>query len=96
MLEYDDERSGDFHPLAHVPEGKVAVLGLVTTKTPRREMKEGLEARLREASRFIPLERLSLSPQCGFSTSIVGNAITVEDEEYKLRTIVETAEQVWG
>jgi len=96
MLEYDDERSGDFRPLAHVPEDKVAVLGLVTTKTPRRETKEELEARLREASRFIPLERLALSPQCGFSTSIVGNAISVEDEEYKLRTIVETAEQVWG
>src|SRR5919112_1583335 len=95
MLEYDDERSGDFGPLSHVPEDKVAVLGLVTTKTPRRETKEELEARLREASRFIPLERLALSPQCGFATSIVGNAISVEDEEYKLRTIVETAERVW-
>jgi 5-methyltetrahydropteroyltriglutamate--homocysteine methyltransferase len=96
MLEYDDERSGDFGPLSHVPEDKVAVLGLVTTKTPRRETKEELEARLREASRHIPLERLALSPQCGFATSIIGNAISVEDEEYKLRTIVETAEQVWG
>ena len=96
MLEYDDERSGDFGPLSHVPEGKVAVLGLVTTKTPRRETREELGARLREASKFIPLERLALSPQCGFATSIVGNAISVEDEEYKLRTIVETAEQVWG
>jgi 5-methyltetrahydropteroyltriglutamate--homocysteine methyltransferase len=96
MLEYDDERSGDFGPLSHVPEDKVAVLGLVTTKTPRRETKQELEARLHEASRFIPLERLALSPQCGFATSIIGNAISVEDEEYKLRTIVETAEQVWG
>jgi 5-methyltetrahydropteroyltriglutamate--homocysteine methyltransferase len=96
MLEYDDERSGDFAPLSHVPEDKVAVLGLVTTKTPRRETREDLEARLYEASRFIPLERLALSPQCGFATSIVGNAISVEDEEYKLRTIVETADQVWG
>src|SRR5919202_3481262 len=96
MLEYDDERSGGFEPLAHVPEEKVAVLGLVTTKTPRRETPEGLEARLREASRFVPLERLALSPQCGFATSIIGNAISVEDEEYKLRTIVETAERVWG
>jgi methionine synthase II (cobalamin-independent) len=96
MLEYDDERSGGFEPLAHVPEDKVAVLGLVTTKTPRRETPEELEARLREASRFVPLERLALSPQCGFATSIIGNAISVEDEEYKLRTIVETAEKVWG
>ena len=96
MLEYDDERSGDFEPLAHVPEDKVAVLGLVTTKTPRRETREGLEARIHEASRYVPLERLALSPQCGFATSIIGNAITVEDEEHKLRTIVETAEGIWG
>ena len=96
MLEYDDERSGDFGSLSHVPDDKVAVLGLVTTKTPRRETKEELEARLLEASRFVPLERLALSPQCGFATSVIGNAISVEDEEYKLRTIVETAEQVWG
>jgi len=96
MLEYDDERSGGFEPLAHVPEDKVAVLGLVTTKTPRRETPEELEARIREASRFVPLERLALSPQCGFSTSVLGNAISVEDEERKLRTIVETAGRVWG
>jgi len=96
MLEYDDERSGDFEPLSYVPEDKVAVLGLVTTKTPRRETPEELESRLREASRFLPLERLALSPQCGFATSVIGNAISVEDEEYKLRTIVETAEKVWG
>ncbi len=96
MLEYDDERSGGFEPLAHVPEDKIAVLGLVTTKTPRRETTEELEARLREASGFIPLERLALSPQCGFATSVIGNALSVEDEERKLRTIVETAERVWG
>jgi 5-methyltetrahydropteroyltriglutamate--homocysteine methyltransferase len=96
MLEYDDERSGGFEPLAHVPDGKTAVLGLVTTKTPRRESVAGLEARLREASRHIPLERLALSPQCGFATSIVGNSVTIEDEERKLRTIVETAERIWG
>ena len=96
MLEYDDERSGGFEPLAHVPEDKVAVLGLVTTKSPRRETVEDLEARLGEASRFVAPERLALSPQCGFATSIVGNALSFEDEEYKLRTIVETAERVWG
>ncbi len=96
MLEYDDERSGDFEPLAHVPEGKTAVLGLVTTKSGRRETVEDLEARVREASRYLPLENLAISPQCGFSTSVVGNAVTVQDEEYKLRTLVKTAQRVWG
>jgi 5-methyltetrahydropteroyltriglutamate--homocysteine methyltransferase len=96
MLEYDDQRSGGFEPLAYLPEDKVAVLGLVTTKTPRRETPEELEARIREASAFVPLERLALSPQCGFATSVIGNAITVEEEEHKLRTSVETAERVWG
>jgi 5-methyltetrahydropteroyltriglutamate--homocysteine methyltransferase len=96
MLEYDDERSGGFEPLAHVPEGKIAVLGLVTTKTPRRETPEELEARIREASNFVPLEQLALSPQCGFATSVIGNAVSVEDEERKLRAIVETAGRVWG
>jgi 5-methyltetrahydropteroyltriglutamate--homocysteine methyltransferase len=96
MLEYDDERSGGFGPLAHVPEDKMAVLGLVTTKTSRREEPEELEARIRDASRFVPLERLAVSPQCGFATSVIGNAISVEDEEHKLRTIVETTERVWG
>jgi 5-methyltetrahydropteroyltriglutamate--homocysteine methyltransferase len=96
MLEYDDERSGGFEPLAHVPDDKVAVLGLVTTKTGRRETPEELESRIKEASSFVPLERLALSPQCGFATSIVGNSLSVEDEEYKLRTIVETAQRVWG
>jgi 5-methyltetrahydropteroyltriglutamate--homocysteine methyltransferase len=96
MLEYDDERSGGFEPLARLPEGKIAVLGLVTTKTPRRETPEELEARIREASGFVPLEQLALSPQCGFATSVIGNAITVEDEERKLRTIVETAGRVWS
>ena len=96
MLEYDDERSGGFEPLSHVPEDKLAVLGLVTTKSPRRESVEDLEARLDEASRFLPLERLALSPQCGFATSVIGNAVSEEDEERKLRTIVATAERVWG
>jgi 5-methyltetrahydropteroyltriglutamate--homocysteine methyltransferase len=96
MLEYDDERSGGFEPLAHVPDDKVAVLGLVTTKTGRRETPEELEARIHEASAFVPLERLALSPQCGFATSVIGNSLSVEDEERKLRTIVETAERVWG
>ena len=96
MLEYDDERSGTFEPLAHVPEDKTAVLGLVTTKSGRTETPEELEARLREASRYVPLERLALSPQCGFATSVVGNALSVEDEERKLGAIARTAANVWG
>ncbi|MEW6635592.1 MAG: cobalamin-independent methionine synthase II family protein, partial [Actinomycetota bacterium] len=96
MLEYDDERSGGFEPLAHVPEGKMAVLGLVTTKSPRRETPEELEARIREATRYLPLERLAVSPQCGFATSVVGNAISPEDQERKLHVVAETAARVWG
>ncbi len=96
LLEYDDERSGGFEPLAAVPEDKVVVLGLVTTKTPRRETVDDLAKRIEEASRFIPLERLALSPQCGFATSVVGNAISEDDEVAKLRTIAETARMVWG
>ncbi len=95
LLEYDDERSGGFEPLVHVPEGATAVLGLVTTKTGRRETVDGLAARTREAARFLPLDRLALSPQCGFATSILGNALTVDDERAKLATIVETARAVW-
>ena len=96
LLEYDDDRSGGFAPLAHVPEDKVVVLGLVTTKTGRRETVDELAARIREAAAYIPLERLALSPQCGFATSIVGNALSAEDERAKLETIGATARAVWG
>jgi len=96
LLEYDDARSGGFEPLADIPEDKVAVLGLVTTKTPRRETVAELAGRIREAARFLPLDRLALSPQCGFATSVLGNALTIEDERAKLRTIAETAAEVWG
>jgi methionine synthase II (cobalamin-independent) len=96
MLEYYDERSGGFQPLAYVLEDKIAVLSLVTTKSPRQEISEWLEVRLQEASDFVPLQRLALSPQCGFATSVIDNAITVEDEKRKLRTTVETTQQVSG
>ena len=79
-----------------MPDDKVAVLGLVTTKTPRRETPEGLTVRIKEANQFVPLERLALSPQCGFSTSILGNRITGEDQKHKLSVVVETASRVWG
>jgi 5-methyltetrahydropteroyltriglutamate--homocysteine methyltransferase len=95
LLEYDDERSGSFAPLRYVPGDKMVILGLVTTKSPRHETPEEMTARIKEASRFVPLERLGLSPQCGFSTSIVGNRISVEDESRKLRLVVETACSVW-
>jgi 5-methyltetrahydropteroyltriglutamate--homocysteine methyltransferase len=96
LLEYDDERSGGFEPLAAVPPDKTIVLGLVTSKIGRQETIDGLETRIREAARHVPLERLALSPQCGFATSLLGNALTAADQEAKLRTIVATAERVWG
>jgi 5-methyltetrahydropteroyltriglutamate--homocysteine methyltransferase len=96
LLEYDDERSGTFEPLAAVPADKVVVLGLVTTKTPRQESPDDLTRRIREAVRFVPLERLAVSPQCGFATSVGGNAITLDDEKQKLRVMCETARAVWG
>jgi 5-methyltetrahydropteroyltriglutamate--homocysteine methyltransferase len=95
LLEYDDERSGSFDPLVLVPEDKLVVLGLVTTKTPRVETEEQLEQRIAMASRVIDRDRLALGTQCGFSTSVLGNRITVEDERRKLEVIAHTAARVW-
>ncbi len=95
LLEYDDERSGSFEPLRYVPDDKMVVLGLVTTKRPTLETPEELIRSIKNASRFVPLERLALSPQCGFSTSIIGNNLSVEDEKRKLRVVCETARRVW-
>jgi methionine synthase II (cobalamin-independent) len=95
LLEYDDERSGSFDPLYLVPDDKMVVLGLVTTKTPRRETEDQLEARVREAAEQVDFERLAVGTQCGFSTSIVGNRISVDDERRKLETIARTAQRVW-
>jgi 5-methyltetrahydropteroyltriglutamate--homocysteine methyltransferase len=96
FLEYDSDRAGGFAPLRFLPKGKIAVLGLVTTKSPKMETKDELKRRIDEASRYAPLEQLALSPQCGFSSGIGGNAMTVEDEIAKLRLVVETARDVWG
>ena len=96
MLEYDDERSGSFEALAKVPDDKIAVLGLVTTKSPRHESVDMLRTRIMEASKYCPLERLAISPQCGFATSIEGNELEINDQKVKLRTLVETASEVWG
>jgi 5-methyltetrahydropteroyltriglutamate--homocysteine methyltransferase len=95
LLEYDDERSGSFEPLADVPDDKIVVLGLVTTKSNRPESVEELTSRIMEASRYISLEQLALSPQCGFATSIIGNNVSPEVQQHKLKTIAETAGQVW-
>jgi 5-methyltetrahydropteroyltriglutamate--homocysteine methyltransferase len=96
LLEYDDERSGSFDPLALVPDDTQVILGLVTTKGPRHESEGELEARVRDAARRIDLERLGVGTQCGFATSIVGNALTEDDERSKLATIARTASRIWG
>ena len=96
FLEFDDARSGGFEPLRFVPPGKVVVLGLVTTKRPQLESKDDLKRRIEQASRFVPLEQLALSPQCGFSSTSEGNALTAQDQLAKLRLVVETAAEVWG
>jgi 5-methyltetrahydropteroyltriglutamate--homocysteine methyltransferase len=97
FLEYDDARSGGFAPLRFVPRGpKKIVLGLVTTKRAALESKDELKRRIEEAARYVPLEQLCLSPQCGFSSTVDGNALTLEQEKAKLRLVVETAREVWG
>ena len=96
FLEFDDERSGGFEPLAKVPEDKKVVLGLVTTKRPELEDKAVLHARIKEASKYVPLERLYLSPQCGFASCEIGNKLTEKEQWAKLRLVKEVAEEVWG
>jgi len=96
FLEYDDARSGDFRPLRFLPKGKTVVLGLVTTKLGELEHKDDLKRRIDEASKFVPLEQLALSPQCGFSSTVHGNNIAVEAQRQKLALVVETAREVWG
>ncbi|MHA6619188.1 5-methyltetrahydropteroyltriglutamate--homocysteine S-methyltransferase [Pseudonocardia sp. DLS-67] len=96
FCEFDDERSGGFAPLRFVPPGKQVVLGLVTTKTGRLEDPDDLKRRIDEASKYVPLDQLCLSPQCGFSSTVEGNTLTLEEEAAKLRLIVQVAEDVWG
>ncbi len=96
LLEYDDARSGSFAPLAHVPDDRMVVLGLVSTKRPALEEPELIARRIDEAARYMGKDRLALSPQCGFSTSIIGNELLVDDEKAKLRLVAETARRVWG
>jgi 5-methyltetrahydropteroyltriglutamate--homocysteine methyltransferase len=96
FLEYDDVRSGTFEPLRFVPKGKVVVLGLVTTKRGALEKKDDLKRRIDEATKYVPLEQLCLSGQCGFSSTVEGNALTADEQKAKLQLIVETAREVWG
>ena len=95
LLEYDDARSGSFDPLRDVPEDKFVVLGLITTKRPCLESADLLTRRVAEASRYISMQRLGLSPQCGFASSVVGNNISPEEQRGKLELLVKTAEALW-
>ncbi|MEA3192004.1 MAG: 5-methyltetrahydropteroyltriglutamate--homocysteine methyltransferase [Betaproteobacteria bacterium] len=96
LLEYDSPRAGSFEPLRHVPKGKVCVLGLVSTKVAELETPDALARRIDEAARYLPLEQLALSPQCGFASDVAGNRITEDDQRRKLEVVVETARLVWG
>jgi 5-methyltetrahydropteroyltriglutamate--homocysteine methyltransferase len=96
FMEWDDARSGGFEPLRYVPEGKYVVLGLVTTKRGELESKDELKRRIEEATQYVDIDQLCLSPQCGFSSTVEGNALSYEQQVAKLRLIVETAEEVWG
>jgi 5-methyltetrahydropteroyltriglutamate--homocysteine methyltransferase len=96
FLEYDDPRSGDFAPLRHVPKGKTVVLGLVTTKLGELESMDDVKARIDEAAKYMPLEQMALSPQCGFSSTVHGNDIAVEQQAAKMRLVIDVATDVWG
>jgi 5-methyltetrahydropteroyltriglutamate--homocysteine methyltransferase len=96
FLEYDDERSGGFEPLRFVPKGKMVVLGLVTTKRPELESKDDLKRRIDQAATFVPLDQICLSGQCGFSSTVEGNALTQDQQRAKLELIVDTARDIWG
>jgi 5-methyltetrahydropteroyltriglutamate--homocysteine methyltransferase len=96
FLEYDLPRAGTFEPLRFVPKNKRIVLGLVSTKTPELESVDLLKRRIEEASKYVPLERLCISPQCGFSSNYLGNPVTIDDERRKLELVVKVAESVWS
>ena len=96
LLEYDDERSGSFEALQDVPDDKFVVLGLITSKKPELESKRWLTRRIDHASRYIAKDRLGLSPQCGFASSVIGNRIGIKDQKRKLALVVKTAEALWN
>ncbi len=96
FLEYDDERSGDFAPLRFVPKGKIVVLGLISSKLPALESAKEVKTRIDEAAKYMPLDQMALSPQCGFSSTAHGNDITVDQQNAKIRLVVDVAKDVWG
>ncbi len=96
FLEYDDERSGGFEPLRFVPKGKYVVLGVITSKRAALEKKDDIKRRIEQAAKFVPMDQICLSPQCGFSSTQEGNAVTLDDQIAKLRLVVETARELWG
>ncbi len=96
FMEFDDARSGGFEPLRFVPKGKIVVLGLVSSKRAVLENKDDLKRRIDQAAKYVPLDQLCLSPQCGFSSTVEGNALSIDDEIAKLRLVVETAREIWG
>jgi 5-methyltetrahydropteroyltriglutamate--homocysteine methyltransferase len=96
LLEFDDERSGGFEPLREVPEDRTVVLGLVSSKKPQLESKKELRTRIEAAAACVPMERLALSPQCGFASTLEGNLVTPADQQAKLRLVAEMAQEIWG
>ena len=96
LFEYDTPRAGGFEPLRFLPKGKIIVLGLVSTKVAELETVDGLKRRIDEAGRHVPLEQVAISPQCGFSSDVVGNLISEDDQKRKLEVVVEAARQIWG
>jgi len=96
LLEYDSDRAGGFEPLRFIPANKTVVLGLITTKEPRLETQDEILRRIEAASRYVPLERLAISPQCGFASSAPGNLLTMDDQRRKMELVVEIARKVWG
>ena len=96
LLEYDTDRAGGFEPLRFVPKGKIAVLGLITTKVSRLESVDELRRRIDEAARYLAIEQLAISPQCGFASSLRGNLLTEDEQFRKLDVMMETATKVWG
>jgi 5-methyltetrahydropteroyltriglutamate--homocysteine methyltransferase len=96
LLEYDDERSGGFEPLRFVPKGKIVVLGLISTKRSRVESVDELRSRIEEAAKFLPLEQLALSPQCGFASALAGNPLTPDQQWGKVDAMMQAAQLVWG
>ena len=96
LLEYESERAGTFEPLRFVPRGKTVVLGLVSSKLPQMEPQDQVARRIEEATKYVPLENLALSPQCGFASTMEGNLLTEDEQWRKLELVVKTARQMWG